>query len=368
MKNKTTIWVFAIAIIAIMSLTACKPQQELTIGVIGPLSGPAAFTGSNLQEGALLAERQLEEQGFEVNLIFEDSIGDTAKAVTGFQKLSTTEQPDAYIIATGAEAIAPLAEENKVPIIATITSASGIPQMGEYTFRYFTYADSDAPIVAEYAIDELKLETFAVLFTETAYGFSYDSAFTTSVETNGGEVLIHESFPFANHDFRTSLLKIADKHPDAIYIVGLDFEILTALGQIKELDFPDDITVLAVGTITDENAIAQGGPLVDNIYSSAFCTHLPKEYILAFQNEYGKLPGYFSLFGYDSVKMLAIASGGEDIRDSLSNLGTYHGLIGKVEIDKDGEMEFDMCPVQIRGSDLWNLKTGEKFLFPKDLI
>jgi len=350
MKYKT------ILILALF-LSACTgTQQELTIGMIAPMTGPTAMIGESLKEGALLAIG-------DANLIIEDA-GDAKTAVTAFQKL-INEEPDAIIVATGAEAIAPLAEQYQIPIIATVTAATGIPQLGSYTFRYFTHADIDATVLAEYATDDLNLNSFAVLFEESDYGYSYDAKFTEIVEKNGGTVLAHEAFPFANQDFRTSLLKIADMHPDAIYIIGLDFEILTALGQMKETGFPEDIEILATGTITTENVVIGSGGLVDGIYSSAFCNPLPEEYVKSFKAEYGKLPDFFSLFGYDSIRMLNAA--GEDIKQGLLDLGSFNGLIGKIKIDQNGETNFDMCPMQIREGKLWNLNTGERYPFVSEI-
>ncbi len=354
-----------VLITSVFAGCAVDTNEGITIGLIAPMTGPASMIGQSLKEGALLA---IQQQDTPITLVIEDS-GDAKIAVTAFQKLIAKDRPDAVIVATGAEAIAPLAEESQIPIIATITSADGIPEMGAYTFRYFTHAEIDAAPLAEYAAENLHLSTFATLFSDSSYGYSYDAVFTDTIEKKGGAVSLHETFPFANQDFKTSLLKIADLHPDAIYIVGLDFEILTVLSQMKEIGFPHDITILALGTITTEEVITSSGTLVDGIYSSAFCTPLPRSYVQEFHNEYGKLPDFFSLFGYDSIKMLKQASDlGDDIQESLLDMGTFYGLIGEITIDQQGETYFDMCPMRIRGNTLQNLRTRENFIFASELI
>ncbi|MBI4146135.1 ABC transporter substrate-binding protein [Candidatus Woesearchaeota archaeon] len=356
-----------LVVLHLLILTSCvfSSKEELTIGLIAPMTGPAAMIGESLREGALLA---IQQQNASITLVSEDSLGDTKTAVTAFQKMVVEDVPDAVVVATGVEAIAPLAEQYQIPIIATITSADGIPELGSYTFRYFTHAEIDAATMAEYATEELNLSTFATLFSDSAFGYSYDDVFTDIVNENGGSVLLHEGFPFANQDFKTSLLKIAAMHPDAIYVVGLDFEILTALHQMEETGFPEDIAILAVGTITTEEVIGKSGTLVNGIYSSAFCNPLPRTYVDAFHNKYGKLPDFFSLFGYDSIRLLKQASGADgDIKESLLGMGTFAGLIGNITIDQNGETHFDMCPMQIRGSKLLNLKTGQYFTFASEL-
>ena len=46
-------------------------------------------------------------------------------------------------------AVIPLAEKDKTPLLLSVSSASGLPAMGEYIFRYFTNADLDAPVMVE---------------------------------------------------------------------------------------------------------------------------------------------------------------------------------------------------------------------------
>lgn len=374
MRNEISLRVILLtAITCLLVMISCSNdtvqeanEKPFTIGIIAPLSGPIAAIGQSIVQGSTLAAEHIGDG--RVKLILEDSAGDTKTAVSAFNKLATQDKPDAVIVATGAEAIIPIANDLGMPVIATFTS-DPIPGLGDHAYRYFTHADDDAPILADKAIRDLKLESVDIIFSDSAYGADYDQAFTSEFEKHGGTVRIHESFPFMAQDVRTTLTKIAQDHPSGVYIIGLDFEILSVLDQMRKAGFPKDIKVLALGTITTQENIHKNPELVDGIYSSGFCSELPESYVVDFNKRWGSLPPYFSAFGYDSVHLIDKARQRAitldlDLSSSLKGIGNFHGLLGDVQLNQSGEMHFEICPYQIQSPELYNLRTGEYFRFP----
>jgi branched-chain amino acid transport system substrate-binding protein len=81
-----------------------------------------------------------------------------------------------------------LAEKDKTPLMLTAASASGLPALGEYIFRYFTNADLDAPVIANYAITKLGLKKIAVLYLQDQFGIDYKNEFSKEIVKNGGQI------------------------------------------------------------------------------------------------------------------------------------------------------------------------------------
>jgi len=348
----------------------------IKIGAILPLSGSVAQLGVSIQQGISLRQKQINENGGingqMLDIVFEDSMGDITTAVTAYHKL-VTQDINALIVATGAEAIAPLAEKEKIPMLATFNSAAGIPEMGEYIFRFFTNADMDVPVLADFATGDLKLKKFAIIYPQEEYGISYANKFASEVEKAGGEVADKESYLFTEKDYRTQLLKIRGKSPDGIYLIGYDFQIITILGKMAEMDMSREVTKLAIGTITTQEAIVMGSGLLEGTYSSAFCNPLPKDYILAFSDKFSQLPPFFSVFGYDSLRLLEnaieiLGSSRDNIRDGLAKTKDIDLLIGKVSMSPVGEASYATCPMKIDNNKLLNLKTNEYYKYPNEII
>ena len=104
-----------------------------------------------------------------------------------------------------------LAENDRIPLILTVSSTAGLPAKGEYVFRYFTNADGDTPVMAGYAFDDLDLDSFGILHVMDNFGISYAERFKEEVEKRGGRVLGTEGFQYSDLDYRTQLTRIKEK-------------------------------------------------------------------------------------------------------------------------------------------------------------
>ena len=99
-------------------------EETIKIGVVGPRTGTAAATGTAFEEGIALALDKIGGagglMGKKVEVVFEDTAGDPAKAASGIEKLITK---DKVVIVLGeshsSSALAEIdvANRNKVPFI-----------------------------------------------------------------------------------------------------------------------------------------------------------------------------------------------------------------------------------------------------------
>ncbi len=343
-----------------------EKNTEITFGIIAPLTGNASYIGDDIKNGVLLAVEEINlNGGIDGKLIvvdFQDDQYDAKTTVSAYQNLMISSKPDLIICAGIAQAIIPLVEEDKIPMLATINSVSGIPQQGEYTFRYFTNADVDSPVIANYAMDTLGKNSFAVLYTNDSFGDSYYNVFKETVEKKGGIVVAAESMSYSDQDYATQLTKIKSTNPDAIYIIGLDNQIIGALNRMHTLDMDKSMTILATGTISTPDGTAAVGELNLEVYNSAFCVdESDKAYIQKYMTKYDSYPGYFSAFGYDSVYLgvEAIKKGKKDIKDGFLEIKGYPTTVGEVSSDEFGEFVIPTCPKRLTGEGQYNLVTGK---------
>lgn len=344
--------------------TACnlKTSQSYRIGIIAPLTGNQAFIGQDFKEGMELAAEEVQARGEKLDLIFEDSQGEVKIAVSVYQKLMTNP-PDIFIsVNTGDEALLELAQNDKIPIVLTVSSTSGLPAKGGYVFRYFTNADVDAPVMATYAVQNLSLKRFGVLYLLDNFGISYKDVFKKTVKALGEEVIASESYQYEDMDYRTQLTKIKDKKIDGLYIIGLDYQIIEALKEIKELGF--NTTLLSVGTIATKYALSLANNTAEGMYMTAFCTdQTPAAYQAKFRAKYNKEPGFFGELGYDILQFIDFASKGgkvsrEGVKQNLLAIQDFESNSGRVHADATGELIIPVCPKVVRKGKIFNLVTG----------
>lgn len=318
--------------------------------------------GQDTKNGILLAATEFPE----AQIQFEDSKDSAKDMVSAYQKIMATFNPDIIIAENiGVEALVPLAQNSKLPLFLTVSSGSGIPAQGEYIFRYFTNADIDSPIIANYAVKTLGLKKFVLLYLQDTFGIDYVKVFSKEVKQAGAEVVAEEMFSWTDYDYKTQLTKLKQYDFDGIYIVGLDFQLLTVLKQIKELGI--QTTVLSVGTIATMENIQKAEGTMEGVYVTAFCLdESPKGYVTKFQQEFNSYPGFFSELGYDMTKMIEDAIqrkgyGREKIREGLATIKNFGGNAGVITADATGEMIIPTCVKKIQEGKIWNTKTGKYY-------
>lgn len=353
-------------ILALVFLTGKGEPEVLRIGVIAPLSGTASYIGQEITNGVLLAEEEINANGDKVEIRFEDDRYDAKSTVSAFQDLINTYNPDVVISAGITEAIIPLAEDNEVPVLATVNSQGGLPKMGEYVFRFFTSADSDAPAMAKYASDNLRIRKAGVLYVNDGFGTSYYNVFKREIEKSGGEITDAEAITYTDWDYSTQLSKIKNSGAEAVYLIGIENQITNALRGMEKLGMLKDMKVLSAGTFATPNGVNETKNLNINVYTIAFCIDdLPGEYVKKYMDKYGNYPGFFSTFGYDSVKMIAESTkkgaDRESVKKGLSNIKGFESIVGKVNVDSTGEMIFQVCAKKISKEGIYNFETGKYY-------
>jgi ABC-type branched-subunit amino acid transport system substrate-binding protein len=110
--------------------------EKLHIASVVSLTGPASYFGQELKNGMDLANGNGAH-----DISYQDSESTPAKGTSAFQQALAVQKPDIAVVALSAvaNAIMPIAIENKVPVVQTLSSASKIAAESPYTFRFFYF-------------------------------------------------------------------------------------------------------------------------------------------------------------------------------------------------------------------------------------
>jgi len=327
----------------VLFLVSCSPT-EIEIGAVIPLTGPGAFLGESLQNGMMLATDEIGD----FTVIYEDSKASPKEGLTAYQKIKATHDPIATIVAFSgvSKALLPVMDQDKMPMFMTLVSGSGYAAQSEYAFRYFTNADMEAPIMADFAIEE-GYNDFAVLYIDDEYGNDYFRVFSETVEKNNGNIVAAETFTRADADFKTQLFKIDSANPDAVYIVGYDSHLLLILKQAAEVGV--EAQLMTNWVLASPTNIEKAGSTAENVlittpaYYLADNTEFAQKYIA----RYGKSPDAYAALGYDTIYVLKDAldnaSTKEELVEELKQTN-LEGLMGKISASAEGEMNFALYP------------------------
>ncbi|RPI81857.1 MAG: ABC transporter substrate-binding protein [Chloroflexi bacterium] len=350
----------------VTSLVACAsptpaPQAEgetsdeepIRVGWFGALSGDQAVWGTAERNGTQLMIEKINEAGGVLGRQIEfynyDDKGDQLEAVNVVKRLIQEDKVVAIIGSNSSGrniAVAPIAEENKVPVIATYATNPKVtvPEEGvlnEYTFRVCFTDPYQGAVMANFAYTDLKATKAAVLYEISSdYSVGVRDYFKQTWADLGGELVADEAFKTGDVEFRAQLTKIKDAAPDVIIMPFLYKEVALATKQARDLG----ITATFIGGDgwPSSELITMAGPSVEGSYLTDH-TNINLPNVQDWRNEYkerfGKDFEVNAIMAHDAILVLKTAiekAGSADptaIKEALESMDAVEGLTGTIKID-----------------------------------
>jgi branched-chain amino acid transport system substrate-binding protein len=281
--------------------------QVCTVGFINHLTGDAAVYGQSMKKGVELALDKINANGEKIRVIFEDDRLSAADAQTAFLKLVDSDKVP-VILGSGSSTVTlslcPKAEERKVVLISSISTAPALKQCGDYVFSAMATDDAQGPEWAKVA-EYLKADEVAVMYINNDYGIGVKDAFLNSYK---GKVLIAQPFELGAKDFRTEILKVKATNPKVVFIVDHVAEGSIVIKQAAELgmkvQWVTDVSMVAQEVIDLAGAAAEG---IMGLRAGSTQTPQYKEFEEAFQKKFNEPPTIWSDFSYDTMMLVAMA-------------------------------------------------------------
>jgi ABC-type branched-subunit amino acid transport system substrate-binding protein/predicted negative regulator of RcsB-dependent stress response len=365
------------------------------LGVLLPLTGPYARFGEGIFAGVELfvSLHNASNPDRPLSLAVEDSLGTREGADQGF--FSLTQQRVAAVIGpiVSPEALQIPAREAGIPALV-FAQREALTQPDSYIFRnYFTPA-LQAKTLVSYAVQELGLKRFAILYPDDDYGRLYMNRFRDQVILHGGQVIAVESYQTGQTDFSKPLKKMAglfygrrEQKREAIpFAPGIDGAREGGIGAQKkgpdtmggfdaifipdgpgvaglilpQLKFHDIYNVIAMGTnlwhspqLLEWAGSHARGAIFPDLFFAGSSNPKVQRFVEAFRAQYGYEPTFWEALGYDSAAMLVEATGrpginsGRDLQKVLASQEVFDGVTGRTFFNNTGEVEKELYLLQV---------------------
>src|SRR5215208_5687053 len=191
--------------------------SEIVIGHFASMTGDTATFGVSADEGIRLALKEVNDAGGvlgkKVRVVTEDdrSLADEAK--TAVQKLINRDHVVALlgeIASSRSIAGAPIAQDERVPMLSPGSTNPKVTEIGDYIFRACFIDPVQGTAVANFAMKELNMKRFAVLYAiNSDYSVGLRDYFKEAVKKNGGQIVSDLSYTEKSDvDFKGQLTKI----------------------------------------------------------------------------------------------------------------------------------------------------------------
>lgn len=350
--------------------TVAKPASY-KIGFINHLTGDAAVYGQSMKKGTEVALDEINGaggiNGTKLEVVYEDDRLQAADAQTAFLKLVQTDKVP-VIMGSGSStltlSLCPKAQESKVVLISSISTAPALKKCGPFFFAVMASDDAQGLEWANIA-KSMNITEAAVMFLNNDYGNGVKDIFTAAFQKNGGKILISQGFEVGGTDFRTELAKVKAANPKTVFIVSHVKEGALIFKQAKEMGFkPQWITDTALQT--KEVPELAGKDAVEGILAlRSGSTETPeyKKFVEAFKKKFNEDPSIWSDYAYDTTKLVAaaIAKGGytaEGIQKALKDVAESY-------VGPSGPKKFNEFNISQGVYELYTVKDGQWVKYEK---
>lgn len=356
MKSKMLIPLMLIVVMLGSLLGACAPAQPQTIkiGHEVALTGPNATWGQSEANAVQMAVEKVNAAGGvlgkKIEVVAYDNRADRLEAVNVAKRLVEQDKVVAIIGPAQSGVTNAIREVNnsaKVPVIATTATNPKVTVNDDgsvvpYTFRVCFIDPFQGTVAAQFALEELKAKTAAVLYdVGDEYSQFLGKYFIEAFEKGGGKITTSEAFRSGELDFRAQLGKIKEATPDVLFIPTMQKEAALASKQARDLGIQS--TLMGGDGWGSPDIFELGGPAVEGSYFvniAALEDPQIQGFLTDYRAKYNQDPVLPNpVLAYDAVLWLADAikragtTDGEKLKAAMEQTKDLQVLTGVLTVD-----------------------------------
>jgi len=360
------------------------------IGVALHLSGRLAPFGNNALNGVQLALQQFKETlpGASVGLVVRDLDEEGSRSEEVLEEWIDTFRPIAIVgplLSKEVDRIAPVVERADLALITPGATASRLSSLGKSVFRNAITSRFQCHAIAEYAVTQMNLRRFAILFPKEGSGSEWVRCFSEEVSRLGGAIVHAEPYPVDATDFTATIrqLKEADLKKEGLaeivqegrrkrevsYTPGFDAIFLPGDADkagliIPQLVFHNIKEIPLLGTSgwnTPEflklvGPYAEGATFIDGFFAGS-PDPLVRKFVGQYRAKFQQEPDLFAAQAFDAARLvLATLEGGaltpRDVKSALTKTKDFQGVSGLISEIRDGEVLKKPILIQVQKGKL----------------
>ncbi|MCM3226540.1 branched-chain amino acid ABC transporter substrate-binding protein [Terribacillus saccharophilus] len=334
-------------------------NETVKIALQAPMSGGSATLGEAIKNGAAMAVEEekadFEEAGFSLELVEYDDQGDPQKGVSNAQIIGSDQEVYGVVAHLNSGVFIPSSEvyeRYNIPSVSPASTATDVTDRNlKSVNRIVARDDFQGPAGAEYAVQEIGAKKIFVINDKTAYGQGLATAFAEAAAEEGAEIVGEAGITVGEKDFNGVLNQVSSADPDLVYFGGLYSEGGLLIKQARDNGI--DAAFMGGDGLDSSTLVEIAGDTVSNVYlTSVAGDSSATEFAKNYEEEYGAKPESFSIYGYDSAKVLmegileaAKENGGklpakDKVATAVRAIDDYEGEMTQVSFDDKGDNEF----------------------------
>lgn len=282
-----------------------KPGK-IVLGVLLPFDGELKEFGVEVKKGVEFGKEYLNAS--EVKLEYFNTRSQPQVASEGAVKLA--KQGVIGIIgplsSEETQAVIESLKDTNIAILSPTATNPDLLTLHSCLFQLNSYIHKEIETLVNYAINNLSLRKFAVLYPEDKIKVAQE--FRKIVEEKGGRIVYEKEFPSQKANFRNILLPLRNLDAEATFLPCNPTQIITIAPQIAY--FRIKTILLGLEEFRDEMVLKKGEKYVENAifvappYDEEFSSTEFDKFYESYKAKYGTLPKWSTILGFDAFTMI----------------------------------------------------------------
>lgn len=259
---------YFLALGASLALSGAAMAQDISVAVVGPMTGSEASFGQQFKNGADLAIADINAAGGVLGKKLKLEVGDDAcdpkQAVSVAEKMAGAKIPFVvghFCSSTSIPASDAYADGN----VLQITPGSTNPLFTERglwnTFRVCGRDDQQGMVAAAYIIKNYKTKNVAIIHDKTTYGKGLADETKNAINAAGVKEKLYEAYTKGDKDFAALVSRFKKESIDFVYVGGYYAEAALILRQMREQGV--NAVLMGGDALVDKQFAAIAGPLAE---------------------------------------------------------------------------------------------------------
>ncbi|MEM5400157.1 branched-chain amino acid ABC transporter substrate-binding protein [Paraburkholderia unamae] len=356
MNRRTLVLTMALGLMGLHGPAQAADPEVVKIGFAGPLTGPVARVGKDLQYGAQLA---IDEENAKHPVI----AGKPVKYVLDVQD----DQADPHVAVQVAQK---LVDDGVVGVIGHYNSGCSIPASTVYhnanvamitpgstnpaltrqgyanVFRTMGNDGIGGVIAGKFAVEQLKAKRIGIIDDRTAFGQGLADAFEKGAKEANGNIVDREFTNDKAVDFRAILTSLKQKNVDVIFFGGLDEQGAMLARQMRTLGMP--ARLFGAGALKSNAFLQIAGPAgegTQDLEPGPALDKLPSAQAFAkrYKARFNQDVELYAPFAYDAALAMIKAIRDADSLDRAKIVASFPkvtvvGVTGNIAFDPHGDL------------------------------
>ncbi len=341
----------ATALVALPRI-ARAADGTIKIGVMTPVTGPAAESGKMQQNGIKIALDAVNQKGVlgrKLEIVTEDDQTTNPGAVLAFSRLASRPDIAAFIgpiRSTQVNAVAPDVLKTARPMMFGGTDPTLTQKGNPWLFRCRPNDSYSATIIAEFGFGHLQKQKWAVVFSTDAFGTNGSKALQAALKERSITPLLMQGYSNQATDYAAVVQAIQQSGADILSsYCTFEGDLGVFAKQLRQKGV--DIPWVGSASIATSTARKLAGEALFGSYGvvdyAADGTPASAEYAEKYYSFHNELPDIQSSYAHDAVLLLARAMNDagdtepEKVRAALAAIKGFAGAEGEYNFDEKGD-------------------------------